>query len=281
VVTLADLDAAGVSRSGVARRVRAGRLHRLHRGVYALMPPPALAREGIWLAAVLAAGSGAALTGLAAAAHWQAYRRPVRAVEVVARGTLRSPRGVRVRECRNLHPRDVTVHRGIPIVTVARMCVDLADTLTAEELANVIHEAAFRGLFSEQAARDALARAHGRHHVSVLAQALDLHAAGSAGSKSANELRFLGLTARAGLPKPLINTHVHGIEVDFHWPDQRLIVEVDGGGHERPRTRVDDAAKTAFLEAHGWTVLRVPEQQLLQAPHEVVARLLGAVRALG
>jgi hypothetical protein len=53
VVSLAQLRAAGLSYDAVRSRVRAGRLHRLHHGVYAV-GHTVLRREGRWLAAVLA-----------------------------------------------------------------------------------------------------------------------------------------------------------------------------------------------------------------------------------
>jgi hypothetical protein len=49
---------AGLSEAGVQRRVRAGRLHRIHRGVYAV-GHSGLSNEGRWIAAVLACGDGA------------------------------------------------------------------------------------------------------------------------------------------------------------------------------------------------------------------------------
>jgi len=69
---------------------------------------------------------------------------------------------VHVHTYRRLHPRDVTERDGIPVTSVARTLVDLTDLLDAGELANLIHEAAFRGSFSALATRDAMARAHGR-----------------------------------------------------------------------------------------------------------------------
>ena len=148
---------------------------------------------------------------------------------------------------------------GIPVTTVPRTLVDLTDVMDAEDLANVIHEAAFQRLFSEAATREAMARAPGRK-LSVLEEALRLHNAGSAGSKSRNEKRFLRLIRGAGLPEPLQNVHIHGFEVDFAWPG--LCVEIDGEGHERPRTKVDDRIRDAALNARGITVLRITEDEL-------------------
>ena len=103
-------------------------------------------------------------------------------------------------------PRDVTTHKSIPVTTIARMLVDLTDELTAHQLANVIHEATFRRRFSLTATNDAIARANGRHNLDVLHKALALNAAGSAGTKSRNEDRFLYLLQLAGIPEPRVNT---------------------------------------------------------------------------
>jgi hypothetical protein len=57
----------------VSERVARGRLHRIHRGVYAV-GHRGLSREGRWLAAVLAAGERAVLSHLSAAEHWELRR---------------------------------------------------------------------------------------------------------------------------------------------------------------------------------------------------------------
>ena len=89
--------------------------------------------------------------------------------------------------------------------------------------------------------------------LAVLEQAIALHKAGSAGTRSAGEDAFLTL----GFPEPLVNTHVLGEEVDFHWPGRWFVVEIDGHGHGRPATREDDARRDAKLRAAGYSVLRV------------------------
>ena len=47
-------------------------------------------------------------------------------------------------------------------------------------------------------------------------------------TRSELEERFLALIAHWRLPRPLVNTQAAGHEVDFLWPDQRLIAETDG-----------------------------------------------------
>jgi hypothetical protein len=207
------------------------------------------------MAAVLAAGDGAVLSHLAAAAHWRIWRRRVTGIDVLAPRQKRPRAGVRVHRARALDPRDVTTHHDIPTTTVARTLVDLASVLTAPQLANVIHEAAFRSRFDARATHAAIQRANGRS-LAVLHAALHAHATGSAGTRSTPEDRFL--EAWAGLPAPLVNTKVNGVEVDFHWPEQRLCVEIDGPGHSRPRTQAEDRVRERKLNEAGVTVLRIP-----------------------
>ena len=73
IVTTAQLREAGLDEVAMHRAVRAGRLHRLHRGVYAV-GHRSLSWRGRWLAAVLAAGDGAVLSHTSAAALWEFLR---------------------------------------------------------------------------------------------------------------------------------------------------------------------------------------------------------------
>ena len=215
------------------------------------------------MAAVLGAGDGAALAGLAAAALWHAWHRKVPEILVVVEGRPRARRGFRIQGARRLDPRDVTTLDGIRVTTVARTLVDLTDELSAAQLANVIHEAAFHDRFSAAATRAAMQRANGRPNLAVLEEALAMNAAGSAGTRSALEDRFLALVERAGLPAPAVNTIVAGHEVDFAWPE--LVIEVDGPGHRRPRTQADDRRRDLQVRAAGRKVARVTEDDLAGA----------------
>jgi very-short-patch-repair endonuclease len=272
LVTLAQLRAAGLDDSAIRKRVARGALHRVHRGVYAV-GHVALSRDGRFLAAVLGAGEGAALSHLAAAELRRVWRLHASVIDVVGPARRRLGPSVRVHACRNLDPRAVTRFRGIPVTTIPRLLVDLSDVLPAHELANVIHEAAFRGWFNERAMRDAMARANGRHNLHVLEAALHLRATGSAGTRSGPEIAFLSLLQAAGLPQPRVNTHLRGHEVDFHWPDARLAVEVDGPGHHRPRTKREDALRDRVLREAGYEVLRFTDADLRKRSATVASAL--------
>jgi very-short-patch-repair endonuclease len=179
---------------------------------------------------------------------------------VIVPGNHRPRRDFRLQTCRHLDKRDVTYEYGIRVTTVARTLVDLTDVLTAHQLANVIHEAAFRKRFDVASTRTAMARANGRPNLARLEEALALNARGSTGTRSELEDRFLAYVREAGLPEPEINVEVEGIEVDALW--QRRVVEIDGPAHQRPRTRAEDEQRDAKLRAAGYDVVRVTADAL-------------------
>jgi hypothetical protein len=271
VVTIAQLLAAGLSRAAITRRVQNGRLHRLHVGVYAI-GHTGLSRHAEELAAVFAAGPRAALSHLPAGELHRVSRFRAACIEVVT-PSQHAPRGVRVHRCRALSALDVTSEHGIPVTTIHRLLVDLTDVLTKFQLANVIHEAAFRGRFVEPAVRDAMARANGRHNLHVLDEAIALHRAGCAGTKSGNEDLFLTFD----LPEPLVNTHLLGFEIDFVWPDRKVAVEIDGPGHGREPTAKDDEREDRALRAAGFTTLRFIDADVRERGPMVARRTAAAL----
>jgi hypothetical protein len=153
------------------------------------------------------------------------------------------------------------------VTTIARTLVDLTDIYSAELLANVIHEAAYRKRFTLPATYDAIARANGRHNLHVLHDALAMHAAGSAGLRSRLEGTFNELLQLAGITEPpLINTKLHGFEVDFHWPARKLAIEVDGPGHDRPRAQRTDALEDRYSEPPATRCCASPRTTSSSAP---------------
>jgi hypothetical protein len=120
-------------------------------------------------------------------------------------------------------------------------------------------------------------RAKGRHNLHVLDRAIVLYKAGSAGTRSRNEVLFL----RLDLPEPLVNTKLLGYEVDFLWPEVWLNVEVDGAQHNTPPARRADAARDRTLGAAGYTVLRFPEHLVKERPGEVLRAVSAWVASRG
>ncbi|HEX7292638.1 MAG TPA: DUF559 domain-containing protein [Conexibacter sp.] len=178
---------------------------------------------------------------------------------------------------RILAEEDVTVVRGVPATSPARTLVDLAPMLTAAQLAGVLGEADRGGLLDVGALERALQRTKGRHghgHRRLRA-ALDAHLqAGAALLRSELEERFLDLVLDAGLPRPRLNAPAAGFEVDALWPDQRLVVELDGwADHKERRAAMRDRHKTNRLQAAGYVVLRFMHGDLLARPADVAATI--------
>jgi predicted transcriptional regulator of viral defense system len=277
VVTTAQLREAGLHRSAIAREVDRGRLHRVFRGVYAV-GHPGLSREGRWMAATLAVGDGAALSHGSAGALLQVRLTRTMLVDVISPRRCRISGPVRTHCSRTLVPEDITSHRGIPVTTVARLLVDLTDSSTPHQLANVIHRAHYRNRWSESLTRAAMARAHGRRNLHRLDRAIELYASGSAGTRSEYEDAFLAL---GHATEPLVNTPLLGEEVDFYWPGAGLVVEIDGGHHDRPPSRRDDARRDAKLAAAGLRVMRVPAGDVERRPRDVRACVAAAIARRG
>jgi very-short-patch-repair endonuclease len=126
VVTRKQLLWAGLSPKAITRRVQAGRLHRLYRGVYAVGHTN-LSREGRWLGAVFACGEGAVLSHASAAHLWKISPTSPSTIHVTVPATSgRTKRpGIRLHNSTALTPSETTQRRGIPVTTHARTLRDL------------------------------------------------------------------------------------------------------------------------------------------------------------
>jgi very-short-patch-repair endonuclease len=77
-------------------------------------------------------------------------------------------------------------------------------------------------------------------------------------TRSDTEAAFLLLCHDNGLPLPLVNQYLNGFETDFHWPQLRLVVEVDGFEHHRERPNFNtDRYRGLVHRANGYEVVRI------------------------
>jgi very-short-patch-repair endonuclease len=258
VVSLAQLRASGLTYEAVRSRMRAGRLHRLHQGVYAV-GHTVLKREGRWLAAVLACGEGAVLSHRGAAAHWGLLQSEATRTDVTAPRRRAGDAKIHLHRARSLIARDTTTRQGIPITSVARTLLDLAATVRADRLERALAQAQHLELYDHRAIEDVLARANGHRGASALEEATALDPKLTA---SDWEIRLLKLVRAAGLPEPQVNFPLDAPDYgeckpDFHWPSHQLIVETDGWQSHKTRAAFErDRAKDAALTAAGYRVVR-------------------------
>jgi very-short-patch-repair endonuclease/predicted transcriptional regulator of viral defense system len=275
VVSLAQLQALGIGARAVQRRAQAGRLRRVHRGVYAV-GGAVLPREGRWLAAVLACGEGAVLSHLSAAVHWNLLQYDAPQPEVTAPASRHRVPGIRLHRSRSLDAQDTRTHQGIPTTTVHLTLLDIAAQVPEHHLERALAQAEKLQLYHHRAVQDVIARCNGHRGTKRLANAI---AADPQWLRSELEIRMRKLARKHGLPQPLCNqtldAHDHKpYEVDCYFPTQRLVVETDGWDSHRTRQAFEsDRAKDAALTAAGYTVVRFTWRALRDHPQTVADRL--------
>lgn len=276
VISLAQLVDLGLTRQAVAARARDGRLHRVHRGVYAVGHRH-LTRNGRWLAAVLAAGPTAALSHRHALALWELRPHPAGAIDitVVSRGR-RHRAGIRFHCVRSLAPDDRTIRDGIPVTSVARALLDYASTASAQQLRTVIEAAERLELLDGRAIQDILDRSPGRATRRLRAALAEITDA-VPWTRSELEREFLTLVREAGLPEPQVNVSVLGDDADFFWPHARLVVEADSWGFHRTRARFEeDRRRDTRRQLHGLRAIRITQRRI----HTERIRVQAELRAL-
>ena len=253
----------GLSPSAIKTRVRAGRLHRIHRSVYAV-GHTRLTRKGRFMAAVLACGDGAVLSHRSAAAlHGLTREAPVRVDVTRTAGGGRAHPRIAVHRTRRLPDHERTTKDGVPVTTVARTLLDLADAVPVE---GAVARADRGGLLDVDGIHRAIADNPGRHGAKRLLAAVDTPIL----TRSELEDAFLALVRRAGLPEPRVNQRVAGIEVDFHWPDHALVVETDGAAfHSSHAAQERDRGREAILARAGLRTHRFTHRQVVREPEGV------------
>ena len=275
LVTAADLEAAGIRRGALARRIAAGRLRPLYRGVYVL--GPVLVPNAERLGATLSCGTEAALSHQAAAALWGIRPDHNGDIDVTVTRQLRPRAGIRIHRVRALDRQDTTRRHGIPVTTPVRTLLDLAAVLDRSSLARAVEEAEVLRLVNSRRLTDLLARNRGRRGAAALRRVLELGHE-PAFTRSEAEARLLDLIRKARLPAPEVNARIGGYEVDFLWRAQRLVVEVDGYAYHSTRAAFErDRRKDADLQSRGLRTTRLTYRQIDKGPHATIALLAAAL----
>ena len=268
VIGLQQLRDCGVDSDTADRWRGAGRLHSIHRGVYAL-GHSSVPIEGRLVAALLHAGPGALLSHQAAGWWWGFLDYEPGVIDISAPGRRRSLGGVRVH-----HPRvlDGTRWRRLPITTVSRTFRDLAAESSIEELRRALAQADYRRLLNIDEVSAACGQ--GCHGTARLQAALERHEPRIAMTRSELERRFLKECEAAGIALPEVNVVVEGWTVDALWRAERVVVELDGrDNHSSPGQIERDRRKELQLRAAGYVVVRYTWAQVALEPQVVMADL--------
>jgi hypothetical protein len=256
VVSVQQLRKVGLDKFAVMRRARAGRLHPVHRGVYAV-GYRGLSADEQWMAATLALGTGAVVSHRSAASLWGFLpAEPIRPIDisVTGGGGRQRRQGILLHRRTSLGIASVSRRRGIPVTTPAHTISDLRRSVPAGEHRRALRQAAVLGFsVADGSPPD--------------------------GTRSELEFRFLELCRQNGIPMPAVNVRIGKLTVDFVWSDERLAVETDGYRYHRGRVAFeDDRARDLELRARGYDVIRLTYRQVMGAPGEVCAAVKRALR---
>jgi hypothetical protein len=260
VVARSQLAERGLGRGAIANRLKLRQLCLLHRGVYAV-GQHRLSQHGRWMAAVLSCGEGAVLSHRSAAALWGLMRPRSTPVDVTSQHGRQGRKGIVLHKAQ-IRPPERTARAGIPVTSLPRTLLDLAEVVDEQRLSRAFEEADRLGRLQMRGLEQVCARAGNRRGLAGLRRLMDA-AREPVTTRSPLEDRFAAFCDAQGLPRPAFNTTVLGRETDVFWPHHRLVVELDGFAYHRHRAAFErDRARDAALQAAGYRVMRITHRRL-------------------
>jgi hypothetical protein len=267
-VTRQQLLDLGFGPGAIKYRVAKGTLIVVYAGVYAVGHTPVSSPDRAY-AAVLACGAGAVLSHGTAASLWGVDKRWRTPFEVTVPSARRRP-GIRVHRTK-LHRRDVRRHEGIRATSPARTVLDIAPRLTDRALTRAVNDLRIARHLRATDLQDLIDRCP-RHHGAPRLRALVYPHRGP--TRSELEDAFQDLTERYGLPPALINARVAGYEVDVLFPEEKVIVELDGYEFHGTREAFeDDRERDAATLQAGFATVRLTWQRMQARRAREAARL--------
>lgn len=287
LVTVADLRAAGFDKHATARLVQGRRLQQAGPRVYRFSGAP-MTFESMLLATVLSYGDDAYVSYASAAWLWDlpGIGRPGLVEVTRGRHAANRPRaGVRVHRSRTLPADHRTVHRLIPVTTMARTIFDMATQVGPNMLDAMVEEALRTSFCSVGSLHRVLEdmSAQGRTGVSALRRSLEGRGRDYVPTES--ELDVLGRRALDGIgglewQVEISDEQGYIRRVDGLHRESGLVIEWDGAEfHDRARQRKLDAAQDRRLNGLGLIVLRFRWHDVTGDPAGVRADVLQHVRA--
>jgi putative AbiEi antitoxin of type IV toxin-antitoxin system len=271
-----QLLAAGISKEEIRRRIQKGTLLVVHRGVYRVgHKAPSI--EARYLAAVLACGDDAVLSGEAAGYLWGLIKGTAPPPEVTA-PKRRKVRGVRTRHARRGEI-EATTWRGIPITTVPRTLVDLSSLLQLEDLARACHEAGVLHRTTPRQVEQVLTKRPNTAGAKQLRRVMrgDVHV-----TLSRLERKFVQRLKENALDLPITNKSADGRRVDCRWREHNLTVELDSYRYHSSRHAWEqDRRREREAHARGDDFRRYTPYDVFDAPEQMLAELRGLLGCPG
>lgn len=285
VVSRTQLLERGVSDDVVRHWLRSGYVFKFLPGVYSLGRPGDTV-ESHWMAGVLYAGEGSLLAGESAAQAWQ-MSQTCRGIDVMRPiGVRRTIRGCPPHQQSLFNFRRGAIESGdfswkgaLPLMDPARLLIDLSSRVDDRRLRRYFIEAGRNDLLTA----DCLSRMQRRslkfRNRKTLSRLISLWDPRTGRIRSILEGEFKLLCAEGKVRAPFMNHMIDRYEVDAVWPEERVIVELDGRKfHSDSEALMADSEKSRHLRSLGYTVLRFTWNDVIMRPGWVLEQI---ERALG
>jgi hypothetical protein len=262
----------GYSRWAVQREVDAGRLHRIHRGVYAV-GHPGISNHGRCLAAVLACGPRAVLSHRSAAWLWGIWRYGPDPLAATGPQPRKPRLPIRLHRSIILTEADRALVENIPVTALPRTMLDCATEFSLLHMQRMLERAEELRLFDLEPIEELLERS-GRHKGrKALRLAIGLYQPVPF-TRSGFETRFFEAVLEAGLPRPATNFVEAGFELDLYWPERRFAVELDTYATHGTKAAFErDHLRDEDLKLAGIELTRVTDVRFHREPEAVLERV--------
>lgn len=246
---------AGFTAQELLGLVGRGRLEQRFRWTYVFPGSERGLKTRCWCG-VLSGGEGALVTGAKALALMGALPERSGPVECIRQsGRPRPQPGLLVRHDPRLSETDITAVDGVPTTTFARSLLEFARTARADDVDRALDTGARLRLFDGREFEHLRERSADHPGLATLAAALARLDANTGLKRSELERRLVKLLTESDLPPLLVNSVVHGYEVDLRHPGTRAIIEADGREyHSSPADVARDIQKRRALEDLGYVI---------------------------
>lgn len=273
VIARRQLVELGIGEDAIEYHVHIGRLHPLFTGVYAVGTPTPSPR-GRFMGALLSCGDGALLSHRSAGAHRNLLGSAWSDIDVtVLRGRCAGRDGIRVHRARRLHPDDREEVDGIPVTSLARTLVDLAEVLPRRKLVYALEQAERMQALDVQEIEACIGRNRGRRGIQPLRQAIREIEPEAMHTRSKMERLLIAFCRRYEIEAPAMNVSVDGYTVDAYWPEARLIVELDSWEHHKTRRSFEEDRRRDAVLGENHRLLRVTHRWLTREPDDLAAAI--------
>jgi very-short-patch-repair endonuclease len=272
VVTHQQLNDLGYSDPTIERAVASGRLHALHRSVFAV-GHQGLGPHGLCMAAVLFRGRGALISYQSAVWLWGLEPKLEIPVHVSVRWRGHAQDAIGLHHCPALRDDDIAETERLPVTGVPRTLLDYASQAKRYRLERAIDRADRLELLDLAAIDLITEEVRGHRGRGPLRRAMVIYRE-KGFTRSGGEKRMLAALADAGVRRPAVNNFIEGHELDFFWEQERFAVELDSWEHHRGRGSFEeDRKRQEELAMAGIETIRITGTRLKREPGKVAMRV--------